>query len=86
MDCLSLIGDQADNIEGIRGVGPVSAKKLIQQFRTVENIYQKLDCLPINVQKLLNNQQTLVYRNKKIISLVENIALPSESDQKCDFE
>jgi DNA polymerase-1 len=86
LDCLSLIGDQADNIEGIRGVGPVSAKKLIQQFRTVENVYQKLDHLPTNIQKLLANQQNLVYQNKKIISLVENINLPPETNQKCDFE
>src|SRR3954467_9364816 len=38
VDYLSLLGDQVDNIEGIRGVGPVNAKKLIQQFGTVENI------------------------------------------------
>jgi DNA polymerase-1 len=86
VDCLSLIGDQADNIEGLKGIGPVSAKKLVRQFRTVENIYQKLNQLPANIQKLLVNQQTLVYRNKQIINLVKNITLPSEIDQKCDFE
>src|SRR5215217_3307090 len=31
-DYLSLLGDNIDNIEGVKGIGPVSAKKLIQQF------------------------------------------------------
>ncbi|MCE8162926.1 MAG: 5'-3' exonuclease [Candidatus Moeniiplasma glomeromycotorum] len=86
VDCLSLIGDQVDNIAGVKGIGPVSAKKLIRQFRTVENIYQQLEQLPSNIQKLLVNQQDLVYRNKQIISLVKNISLPAEIDQKCNFE
>ncbi|KLL01624.1 MAG: DNA polymerase I [Mycoplasmataceae bacterium RC_NB112A] len=86
VDYLSLIGDSVDNIEGVKGIGPVGAKKLIQQFGTVENIYQKLDQLSTKTQKLLENQQEIVYRNKKIISLVKNIVLLADIDQKCEFE
>lgn len=86
VDYLSLIGDQVDNIKGIKGIGPVGAKKLVQQFGEVENIYQNLNQLPINIQKLLEGQQELVYQNKKIINLVKNITLPVDIDQKCNFE
>src|SRR5437764_12577085 len=72
-DYLSLLGDNIDNIEGVKGIGPVSAKKLIQQFQTVENIYQKIDNLLENAKKLLENREEMVYLNKKIISLEKNI-------------
>jgi len=85
LDYLSLLGDNVDNIVGVRGIGPVIAKKLIQQFQTTENIYKNLSILPKNIEKLLENQQKLVCVNKKIISLVNNIPLPSDLCQKCEF-
>ena len=85
VDYLSLLGDQVDNIEGVKGIGPVSAKNLISQFQTVENIYQKLDDLPENTKKLLENKEKMVYLNKKIIRLEKNIDLTTEIYKNCDF-
>jgi DNA polymerase I len=86
LDYLSLLGDNVDNIVGVKGIGPVIAKKLIQQFQNTENIYKNLSTLPKNTEKLLENQQGLVCVNKKIISLVTNISLPSNLYQKCEFD
>jgi len=85
VDYLSLLGDQVDNIEGVKGIGPVSAKSLISQFQTVENVYQKLDDLPENTKKLLENKEKMTYLNKKIIRLEKNIDLPTEIYKSCDF-
>ena len=76
IDYLSLLGDNVDNIEGIKGIGPVNAKKLIQQFQTIENIYREINILPEITRYLLVGKEKLVFNNKKIISLVENISLP----------
>ena len=38
IDLLGLWGDSSDNIPGIRGVGEVTAKKLVAQFGTIENM------------------------------------------------
>ncbi len=38
IDFLGLSGDSVDNIPGIEGVGPVTARKLIKQFGSVENM------------------------------------------------
>jgi DNA polymerase I len=86
VDYLSLIGDKVDNIKGVKGIGPVSAKNLIQQFGSVKNIYQKISDLPENTKKLLVNQEKLIQRNKKIISLVSDLPLPNEQYQNCDFQ
>jgi DNA polymerase I len=91
VDYLSLLGDNVDNIEGVKGIGPVNAKILIRQFSTLENIYQKIsECpsqsnIPEPIKILLEKGQELVLRNKKIIGLEKNISLFSYSSQKYDF-
>ncbi len=41
-DYKALTGDPSDNIPGVRGIGPKGASKLLQQFDTVENLYENL--------------------------------------------
>jgi DNA polymerase-1 len=43
IDFLGLSGDSSDNIPGITGVGPVTAKKLIAQFGSVENLVENIE-------------------------------------------
>lgn len=42
-DFKGLRGDPSDNIPGVRGIGEVSALKLIQEFGSLEDIYGKLE-------------------------------------------
>jgi DNA polymerase-1 len=86
VDYLSLLGDNIDNIKGIKGIGPVNAKKLIQEFSTVENIYQKIETLPENIKKLLENQEGTAYLNKRIIKLDKNITFSPEEIKNWDFQ
>lgn len=43
IDMKALMGDTADNIPGVPGVGEKTAFKLISQFQTVEGVYDHLD-------------------------------------------
>lgn len=43
IDLKSLMGDASDNIPGVRGVGKVTATKLVQAFGSLENIYKNID-------------------------------------------
>jgi 5'-3' exonuclease len=42
VDYFALVGDSADNIPGVRSVGPVIAKALVNHFGTVDNIYRMM--------------------------------------------
>lgn len=43
IDYLAIMGDSADNIPGVKGIGPKGAQKLLSQYKTLENIYENLD-------------------------------------------
>lgn len=43
VDLKALMGDSSDNIPGIQGVGPKTAVKLLQEFETLEKLYEVID-------------------------------------------
>lgn len=42
-DYLALAGDTGDNIPGAKGIGPVGATKLVQEYHTVANMISQLE-------------------------------------------
>jgi 5'-3' exonuclease len=44
-DYLGLVGDAVDCITGVPGVGPVKAKELLQNFVSMDGIYENLDAV-----------------------------------------
>ncbi|KXB08223.1 hypothetical protein AKJ56_01665, partial [candidate division MSBL1 archaeon SCGC-AAA382N08] len=42
-DYKGLVGDSSDNIPGIPGIGPKTAKKLLSKYKTLEEMYKKLE-------------------------------------------
>lgn len=43
VDYIALVGDPVDNIPGVRGIGEVTARRLLQRFGSVEEILAHLD-------------------------------------------
>jgi DNA polymerase-1 len=53
----ALMGDASDNIPGVPGIGPKTAVKLIQEFKSLENLYSNLDMVKGSLrQKLIDNK------------------------------
>ncbi len=58
VDYKALRGDSSDNIPGVAGVGPKTAVELLNQFGSLDQIYQNLDQIkPKLAQKLIDNQK-----------------------------
>jgi len=56
IDVLGLMGDASDNIPGVRGVGEKTAMVLIQEYGSIENIYNNIE--KITKAKLKENLLT----------------------------
>src|SRR5258708_4874850 len=67
VDLKSLMGDASDSIPGVRGIGEKTAVKLIQEFGTMEKVYEAIQNKDLNpvlkpaiVKKLAEGQQDAV--------------------------
>ncbi|WDP90098.1 MAG: DNA polymerase I [Desulfobacter sp.] len=69
IDVLGLAGDTADNIPGVKGVGPKTAIKLVAQFGSIKGIYENLDSLK-KKKKLHENLSA----SREIVELSRDLA------------
>jgi len=80
-DYKSLVGDSSDNIRGIRGIGPKTAKKLIDKYGHVEDIASNVDSIENSfIKSLISENADILFANLKLIRLTELITLPFEID------
>ena len=85
LDYLSLIGDTSDNIPGVKGIGPKTAVKLLQDYGTLDAVYEHIDSIAGAVQKKLAAGKESAYFSKKLITLAADIPIESSiEDYRCD--
>ncbi|MEA3372544.1 MAG: DNA polymerase I [Campylobacterota bacterium] len=73
-DYQSLLGDSADNVPGVKGVGKVTAQKLLTQFDTLKNIYESIDEItPAGVQKKLIADEENAWMSQKLVTLATDL-------------
>lgn len=66
----ALVGDASDNIPGVKGIGPKGAEKLVKQFTSLENLYQKIDQAGTErIQKLLIEGKENAFLSEKLFLL-----------------
>ncbi|MFC1967173.1 DNA polymerase I [Chloroflexota bacterium] len=70
-DLKGLEGDSSDNIPGVPGVGAKTAVKLIQQFGSIEQIYEHIgQVTPARVQELLRQHEDMARQSKVLATIV----------------
>lgn len=84
-DYKGLRGDPSDNIPGVYGIGEKTAKKLILEFGSMENIYKNLKSVePESLRKKLEESYEQALMSKQLAQLIEDV--PLELDLKgCKF-
>lgn len=69
-DLLALMGDSADNVPGVPKVGPKSAAKLLNEFGTLEGIYDNIDKITAKaLNKNLTDNKELAFLSQELVSL-----------------
>ncbi len=71
IDYLSLAGDACDNIPGAKGIGKVTAAKLVKEFGHIDNVFKNLDKIrPKQAQKLRAGRKEIVL-SRELVELSE---------------
>ncbi|MDR3113254.1 MAG: DNA polymerase I [Endomicrobium sp.] len=78
LDIFSLMGDAADNISGIKGIGEKTAVKLIKEFGSLENVLENAASVKGKIGGLLQNGKEDALKSKKLIEL--DAAVPINYD------
>ena len=63
IDVKGLQGDTSDNIPGVPGIGEKTALKLIQEYDSIENLYEKVEN---NEDNLKGKQREKIAENKEL--------------------
>ncbi|HEU4830931.1 MAG TPA: DNA polymerase I [Candidatus Saccharimonadales bacterium] len=66
LDLKSLKGDSSDNLPGVPGIGEKTGIQLLQEFGTLDNIYEHIDDIKPSVAKKLIAGKELAYISKEV--------------------
>ena len=81
-DYKALVGDTSDNIPGVLGIGDKTAKALIGQFGTVEEILAHLDDVtPARAQQALAANSDQALESKRLALIVRDLDIGIDLDQ-----
>ncbi len=72
LDLKSLKGDSSDNIPGVPGIGEKTAVQLLQEYKTLDGIYENLPLIKESVRKKLEAGKDSAYLSKKVALLMDD--------------
>lgn len=83
IDFLGMMGDSADNIPGLPGVGEVTAKKLLKEFGSMENLLANTDKLKGAIKDKIETNAELGILSKKLARILLDCPVTFDAN---DFE
>lgn len=69
IDYLGMMGDASDNIPGLPGVGDKTAKKFIQEFGSMEGLFENTDKLKGKMKEKVEENKELGILSKKLATI-----------------
>jgi DNA polymerase I len=74
VDIIALMGDAADNIPGVPGIGDKTAKKLISEFGSLDKLFKNIAKVkPEKIKEMISLHSDRIQLNKELISLDQEV-------------
>lgn len=81
IDILALWGDSSDNIPGVPGIGEKTAKKLISDYKSIENLLENVDKLNPKLKTVLSENENILLLSKRLVTIDKSVPLDFNEDQ-----
>lgn len=75
IDLKALMGDSSDNIPGVKGIGEKTALKLLQEYKSLENLYDNIDNIKGKTKEKLVEDKEMAFISKKIATIYRDVPL-----------
>lgn len=75
VDLKALMGDSSDNIPGVSGVGEKTALKLMQEYKSLDNIYENIDEIKGKLKEKLETDKMQAYMSQTLARIVTDIPI-----------
>ena len=89
LDLKALKGDSSDNLPGVPGIGEKTAVKLLQEYETLDGVYEHLDEQKGALQTKLENGRESAYLTKQVAEIWTDAPIELDWDvadvNDCDF-
>ena len=73
IDYQSILGDSADNVPGVKGIGKVGAEKLLKEYGSLDSIYENIESIKGANQKKLLESKDNAYMSKQLVTLRHDV-------------
>lgn len=73
VDLKALIGDTSDNIPGIKGIGPKTASKLLEDYPTLDDVYANIESIKGRTRTLLEENKEDAYLSYFLAKIITNL-------------
>ena len=80
-DFLGLMGDSADNIPGIKGVGEKTALKLLHEYGTIENLKEHMHEIKGKMGEKIRENIDIGLQSKKIATILRDVPMTLDLNQ-----
>ena len=80
IDLKSLMGDASDNIPGVKGIGEKTAIKLLQEYGTLDGVYQNIDNIKGATHDKLANDKDNAYMSYDIATIYKEVPIDTNFD------
>lgn len=81
IDMLTICGDTADNVPGVKGVGEVGAGKLVAKYGSVEEIYKHLDELTLRQKAQFEEAEDHIRLSNELVTIKTDIEVDVPTEE-----
>ncbi|MFP6597282.1 MAG: DNA polymerase I, partial [Candidatus Hydrogenedentota bacterium] len=78
IDMLGLMGDSADNVPGVRGIGEKTAKKLLEKYATMDGVYENIDDLKGKQKEKLIEDKEKAYLSLELVTIKTDVTVDDD--------